>query len=43
MKQINSLEKHLGLKLFDRLSADGLKKVVCGFMAVVGCYLVITG
>ena len=32
-----------GLKLFDRLSADGLKKVVCGFMAVVGCYLVITG
>ena len=32
-----------GLKLFDRLSAEGLKKVVCGFMAVVGCYLVITG
>ena len=32
-----------GLKLFDRLSAAGLKKVVCGFMAVVGCYLVITG
>lgn len=32
-----------GLKVFDRLSAEGLKKVVCGFMAVVGCYLVITG
>ena len=32
-----------GLKLFARLSAAGLKKLVCGFMAVVGIYLVITG
>ena len=32
-----------GLKLFDRLSAAGLKKLVCGFMAVVGIYLTVTG
>lgn len=32
-----------GLRLFDRLSAAGLKKLVCGFMAAVGIYLVITG
>lgn len=32
-----------GLKLFDRLSGPALKKLVCIFMAALGCYLLVTG